>query len=194
MSNDCGLGTTFWQQLTRIDLAWAEQVRQGGCADCGGPLDRSDYPRKPRGELGEAAAASARRVSFCCRRDGCRHRATPPSVRFLGRKVYVGAVVIVASLVGQAALAAGRGAPRRIEGVAVRTVQRWLTWWQTVFALGSFWVEAKAFFATPVEIAQLPTSLLARFGRGGPGALAALLRFIAPVTTQSVRARISMAV
>ena len=63
MSNDWGLGTTFWQQLTRIDLAWAEQVRQGGCADCGGPLDRSDYPRKPRGELGEAADEYVRRVS-----------------------------------------------------------------------------------------------------------------------------------
>jgi hypothetical protein len=194
MSNDWGLGTTFWQQLTRIDLAWAEQVRQGGCADCGGPLDRSDYPRKPRGELGEAAAEYACRVSFCCRRDGCRHRATPPSVRFLGRKVYVGAVVIVASLVGRAALTPGCRPPRRIEGVPTRSVRRWLTWWQTVFALGSFWVEAKAFFATPVEIAQLPTSLLTRFCRAGPGAIESLLRFVAPVTTESIRARISMAV
>jgi len=194
MSNDWRLGTTFWQQLTRIDLAWAEQVRQGGCADCGGPLVRSDYSRKPRGELGEAAEEYARRVSFCCRRDGCRHRATPPSLRFLGRKVYVGAVVIVASVVGRAALTPECRPPRRIEGVPARTVRRWLTWWQTVFALGSFWVEAKAFFATPVAIAQLPTSLLARFRCAGPAAIEALLRFIAPVTTESVRAGISMAV
>jgi hypothetical protein len=84
--------------------------------------------------------------------------------------------------------------PRRIEGVPARTVQRWLTWWQTVFALGSFWVEAKAFFATPVEIGQLPTSLLARFCRAGPAAIEAFLCFVGPVTTESVRARISMAV
>ena len=35
------------------------------------------------------------RFSFCCDRDGCRKRVTPPSVRFLGRRVYLGAVVIL---------------------------------------------------------------------------------------------------
>lgn len=115
-------------------------------------------------------------------------------MRYLGRKVYVGAVVIVASAVGGAALAAGLRPPRRIEGVLARTVGRWLTWWQTVFALGPFWREAKAFFATPVEIAPLPASLLARFGRAGAASVETLLRFIAPVTTESVRARISMVV
>ena len=30
------------------------------------------------------AEAFGRRFSLCCGRDGCRHRATPPSVRFLG--------------------------------------------------------------------------------------------------------------
>jgi hypothetical protein len=194
MSNDWPLGTDFWQHLTKIDLAWAEQVRREGCGDCGGPLDRADYPRKPRGELGEAAAACTRRVSFCCRRDGCRHRATPPSVRFLGRKVYVGALVIVASIAGRAALGVGRRARRPIEGVPARTVRRWLGWWQTVFALGAFWLEARALFATPVAIADLPASLLGRFGRPGVEVLEKLLRFIAPVTTDSVRARISMVV
>ena len=194
MSNDRRLGTDFWRELTRIDLAYAEQVRRGGCDDCGGPLDRSDYPRKPRGELGEAATEYTRRVSFCCRRDGCRHRATPPSVRFFGRKVYVGAMVIVASVAGRAARTLEARRARPIEGVPARTVRRWLTWWQTVFALGSFWLEARGFFATPVEIGQLPTSLLERFGNLGAAALEKLLRFTAPVTTESVRARISMAV
>jgi hypothetical protein len=55
MSNDWPQSKEFWEQLTRVDLARAEQVRREGCRDCGGPLDRSDYPRKPRGELGEAA-------------------------------------------------------------------------------------------------------------------------------------------
>jgi hypothetical protein len=194
MSNDWRLDTNFWQGLMRIDLARAEQVRQAGCEDCGGPLGRSDYPRKPRGELGEACAEYARRVSFCCRRDGCRHRATPPSVRFLGRKVYVGAMVIVASVAGQAVRALGRRSTRSIAGVPVRTVRRWLTWWQTVFALGAFWSEARAFFATPVEIAELPSSLLARFSHRSAAALEKLLRFTAPITTDSVRARISMSV
>ena len=193
MWNDEALGREFWEHLTRVDLARAEQVRAEGCRDCGGPLDRSDYPRKPRGELGEAAGPYARRVSFCCRCDGCRHRATPPSVRFLGRKVYVGALVVVASVAGLAAAALNRRRAPPIEGVPARTVRRWLTWWQTVFALGPFWLEARAFFATPVELAQLPGSLLALYGRGA-WAVERLLRFIAPVTTESVRARIAMVV
>jgi hypothetical protein len=191
MSNDWPMDAQFWEQLTRIDLLWGERVREGGCEGCGGPLDRADYPRKPRGGLGEGAAEHARRVSFCCRRDGCRQRSTPPSVRFLGRKVYVGALVIVASMVGRAVLAQGRQLRRPVEGVPSRTVGRWLSWWQTVFALSPFWLEAKSFFASPVEIAQLPASLLSRFG-AGTSALKRLLGFLAPTTTTSVRARIAM--
>jgi hypothetical protein len=191
MSTDWPMGAQFWEQLTRIDLLWGERVRAGGCEDCGGPLDRADYLRKPRGGLGAESAGYARRVSFCCRRDGCRHRSTPPSVRFLGRKVYVGALVIVASMLGRAVLALGRRLRRPVEGVPSRTVGRWLSWWQTVFALSPFWLEAKSFFATPVDSAQLPGSLLSRFG-AGPSALEKLLGFLAPTTTTSVRARIAM--
>lgn len=194
MSQDESQGTEFWEHLTRVDLACAERVRQGGCASCGGALDRADYGRKPRGDLGEASPAYARRVSFCCRRDGCRRRATPPSVRFLGRKVYVGAKVVEASVAGQTALAPEqRPRARVVEGVPARSVRRWLGWWQTAFALGSFWLEARAFFARPVDVAGLPASLLARFGARATTALERFLQFVSPVTTTSVRARISMA-
>ena len=183
----------FLAGLGEIDAAYARQVREAGCEYCGGPLDRADYPRKPRGELGEAAGAYERRCSFCCRQDGCRKRATPPSLRFLGRKVYVAVWVVVASVAGQATKRTGRGRPRRVHGVPTRTVLRWLDWWQTVFGLGAFWSEAMGYFATPVEVTGLPTTLLARFGRG-PAALEKTLRFTSPITTTSVRARIAMAV
>ena len=52
MSKDWPMGAQFWEQLTRTDRLWGERVRAGGCEDCGGPLDRADYPRKPRGGLG----------------------------------------------------------------------------------------------------------------------------------------------
>ena len=39
----------------------------------------------------------AERFSFCCAVDGCRKRATPPSLRFLGRKVYLATVVTLIS-------------------------------------------------------------------------------------------------
>ncbi|HRZ54915.1 MAG TPA: hypothetical protein P5525_05600 [Candidatus Paceibacterota bacterium] len=35
------------------------------------------------------------RFSLCCGKEGCRRRNTPPSVRFLGRWVYAGLVVIL---------------------------------------------------------------------------------------------------
>jgi hypothetical protein len=177
--------------LAAIDAGHAEAVRRRGCPRCEGVLDRGDYPRKPRGDLGEAEDAFVKRQSFCCRREGCRKRATPASVRFLGRKVYVAFVVILASAAARATTMIGRGRPARVHGVPARTVLRWLAWWQTTFALGKFWMEAKARFATPVDVATLPASLLRRFGADAT-AVERTLRFIAPITTTSVATRISM--
>lgn len=176
----------FLRALGEIDAEHAEQVQRSGCRECGGALDHADYARKPRGELGEAAGSYERRCSFCCRVDGCRKRATPASLRFLGRKVYIAVLVIVASARARTVRVIGRGSPRSVQGVPVRTVRRWLDWWQTVFALGAFWSEAKAFFATPVDVRELPVSLLERFG-AGEVALEKMLRFTAPVTTESMR-------
>jgi hypothetical protein len=177
--------------LGEVDTACAEQVQAAGCPFCGGRLDRADYPRKPRGDLGEAAEAYEKRQSFCCRREGCRKRATPPSLRFFGRKVYNAVVVVLASAARTTAIT-GRGRVQRVHGVPMRTVRRWLSWWQTVFALSAFWTEAKAFFATPVEVAGLPGSLLSRFQGDRAEALKKMLLFTAPITTTSVKARIAM--
>jgi hypothetical protein len=101
---------------------------------------------------------------------------TPPSVRFLGRRVYAAAVVMLACLAPSAAV------PRR-------TLGRWLTWWRTVFANTAFWCTARARFAPPVDAAELPVSLLERFWRNGAPADAeqALLKalvFVSPITAQ----------
>lgn len=191
MSHIPELEAKFLVALGEIDAAYAERIHVAGCVCCGGALDRANYRRKPRGDLGEAAEAYELRWSFCCRRDGCRKRATPPSLRFLGRKVYIAVLVIVASATARTRSRVGRSCPRRVHGVPVRTVRRWLSWWQTVFALSAFWLEARAFFATPVEVEALPASLLSRFG-GRPEALVKMLHFTAPVTTTSVKARIAM--
>ena len=88
--------TNFYQLLTRIDESIAEEVRAGGC-DCGGALHSARYPRKPRGVRGVLDESYQSRLSFCCAADGCRRRSTPPSVRFLGRKVYLGVIVVLIS-------------------------------------------------------------------------------------------------
>jgi len=75
----------FFEGLTTIDAAIVDRAAKEPCRDCGGPLHRGDYPRKPRGGLlAIAAEAFGRRFSLCCGREGCRRRVTPPSVRFLG--------------------------------------------------------------------------------------------------------------
>ena len=105
--------------------------------------------------------------------------------------MYIAVLVVVASAAGQSIRLVGRASPRRVRGVPVRTVGRWVSWWQTVFAMGAFWLEANAFLASPVAAEELPASLLARFGTG-TNALEKMLRFTAPITTTSLRVRTAM--
>src|SRR4051794_40995532 len=92
------LGRKFFSALEREDAALADLVAKGGCRRCGGPLHRGHYKRKPRGgALAAAGEVFALRHSLCC--GHCRRRKLPPSLRFLGRRVYLGAVVIVAAAV-----------------------------------------------------------------------------------------------
>src|SRR5258708_4320763 len=103
MFDQIELGDEFFGRLVAIDEALLARVRKRACRHCGGALHRGDYARKPRGgRLANVAEAFCRRFSLCCSREGCRRRTTPPSVRFLGRRVYVGAVVVVGSILALA--------------------------------------------------------------------------------------------
>lgn len=169
--------------LVELDERITEQVRQAGCSRCGGRLDRADYARKPRGGLVAIGAEGwSRRLSLCCSREGCRRRSTPPSVRFLGRKVYAEVVVVLACL--QAASRERTHKPSPAQAAPVRTVRRWQTWWRTAFVASTFWCEARARLVAPIDERQLPGSLLARFS--ARSALLDLARFIAPSTTITV--------
>jgi hypothetical protein len=114
------LGTSnFWTLLFRIDEDLAAQTRAAGCVFCGGKLHSARYPRKPRGVVcGLGGEAYERRLSFCCARDRCRRRSTPPSVRFLGRRVYLSAVVVLVT-----ALAAGLTGRRIAAGIVPSVVE-----------------------------------------------------------------------
>ncbi len=177
----------FWKELIQIDEARADEVAAKGCAWCGGRLDRSDYARKPRGGLCvPGCEEDTRRISLCCREEGCRKRATPPSVRFLGRKVYVGAAVVMAcSLAQEVSL----GAAARVCGMARRTVRRWLDFWQGDYAGSPEFETAGAHFSPPLEKDRVPQSMWQRFAHHAHSAqegLIRLLRFVGPVTTSSV--------
>jgi hypothetical protein len=80
------------QLLEKADADLAEEARAEGCCYCGGKLHRADYERKARG-----VPEWNKRYSFCCDEDDCRRRRTPESLRFLGRRVYAGLIVVLVS-------------------------------------------------------------------------------------------------
>ena len=114
-------GREFFERLTAVDAMITAKVAASACSRCGGPLHVGNYPRKPRGGLLATAGEDfVLRFSLCCGREGCRRRTTPPSVRFLGRRVYLGAVVILASAIVMAIVTGA--AARRATGVPARTI------------------------------------------------------------------------
>ena len=154
--------------LLKFDEDLAAHARASGCA-CGGVLHSACYGRKPRGWVVAQPEGYDRRRSFCCADDGCRKRTTPPSVRFLGPKVYLGAVVTLVTALRHGANARRAAELRRAIGASRRTLARWRTWWREIFTATSFWLVARALWLPAVPTAELPASLLDRFveARGG---------------------------
>lgn len=111
------------QLLEKVDQDLAERIRVQGCVRCGGRLHSAPFCRKPRG-LPQGSTWNSR-ASFCCDREGCRRRATPPSVRFLGRKVYAGFVVVLLAAMRHGLSVARMERLREVTGAHRRTVQRW---------------------------------------------------------------------
>ena len=170
----------FFHFLTRIDAEFAAATRLGRCRGCEGPLHVADYPRKPRGCPAAVREDYSRRLSFTCGR--CDGRATSPSVRFAGRRVYLAVVLMLSSPPGSSS---GQ-ALRDLLSIPARTLKRWRTWWRVDFALTPFWQSVRERFMPPVRITELPPSLLERFdAEQMPDRLAALLRFIAPLSTRA---------
>jgi hypothetical protein len=148
MVHESVFGVEFFQLIAGLDAKIARAVAAAMCRWCGGPLHQSNYPRKPRGALVAAAGeAFSLRHSLCCGRHGCRRRALPPSLRFLGRRVYLEAVVLIASVV--ALLATGLRDACRQTGVPRRTLRRWGAWWTETFPQSPVWIELRARFAPP---------------------------------------------
>ena len=183
----------FYQFLFRIDQSIAEEVQAAGCR-CGGVLHSACYPRKPRGHRSALDASYAYRLSFCCATEGCRRRTTPPSVRFLGRKVYLGVLVVLIS-----ALEGGVSPTRRRQlidtlDVPAQTLWRWQQWWREVFGEGPGWRMERAQFIPPIAAARLPGALLALLqGANLLERLVRMLWLIAPVTTTSCSGSLTVA-
>lgn len=151
--------------LMQVDRDLASRAQQSKCRFCGGTLHSACYLRKPRGLPAgvDPGPAYPVRFSFCCSVDGCRRRHTPPSVRFVGPKVYLGVMVALLTAMRQGPTPQSVGTLGGIFGVDRRTLGRWRAWWQTLFPQSEFWRRMKARFLPPVSPADLPGSLIERF-------------------------------
>ncbi|MDO8542844.1 MAG: hypothetical protein Q7S40_20575 [Opitutaceae bacterium] len=123
--------SALWPVLTKID---ADPAAQACAQGCGGALHRADYPRKVRG-----VKVEARRDSFCCAEEGCRRRVTPGSVRFLGRRIYAGFIVVLLTALRHGLTAERVAALQEHLGVDRHTLERWRAWWLQDFAPGRRW-------------------------------------------------------
>ena len=174
---------SFWVFLFTVDQGLANDAKARGCS-CGGHLHCANYPRKPRGGGQDLPQSYGCRLSFCCERDGCRRRTTPPSVRFLGRKVYLGAVVALV-----AAMRHGPS-PRRVReltelfGVDRRTIAHWRTFWREHFPYTAFWKLARGRFVPSLAVADLPLALWKAFIQRADSRedWQRLLEFLSPIT------------
>src|SRR5271157_1199957 len=140
------------------------------------------YARKPRGRPCRLGPEHDQRFSFCCAVDGCRSRATPPSLRFLGRRVYVATIVVLIAILQHGVSDARLERLSQVVSVDRRTIARWRRWWRDTFTATPFWRMARAGFMPPLDGTQLPAALIDRFGGDAQDRLVALLSFLGPVT------------
>lgn len=178
----------FFEILFQYDWDMAALVQEAGC-HCGGVLHTANYPRKPRGGPPDLGSKYDTRLSFCCAREGCRCRATPPSLRFLGRRVYLGAVVVLASAMREGTTAKRAVHLQKLLGVSLRTLKRWRVWWREVFPKSEFWKGSQGYLSPPVDTSTIPASLIERFSDEDERTkLTQILVFLAPLSTKSARA------
>jgi hypothetical protein len=172
----------FYEALHRYDVELAQMARDAGCRDCSAVLHSARYPRKPRGGPPGLSAQFEQRLSFCCARDGCRRRTTPPSVLFLERRVYFSVAIVLLTAMTQGVTPRRTRELRTHLGVDRRTLARWRVWWREHFPASRFWREQRARLSPVLSDEGLPGALLARFApQGAPDGIVSLLRFLAPV-------------
>jgi hypothetical protein len=172
----------FLEQLLVFDRDLAVSTRTARCRLCGGALHSGSYARKPRGGPAGLGPEHAERFSFCCAVDGCRKRATPPSLRFLGRHVYLATVVTLISALMLGTTPSRLARLSVVPGLDRRTLARWRVWWRSTFTDSPFAPVAMAALVPPIDIAALPVSLLERFAGDLEQRLLSLLRFLGPLT------------
>jgi len=149
--------------LNQIDTDLSEAYRIQRCPDCGGPLHRSYYERKPRGGP-ELPQELCERKSLCCGRQGCRHRLLPPSCLFMGRRVYWGLAILLVMTIRQNR-PEGCYTKRLVDqfGITRKTFFRWVKYYRDIFPESICWRYMRSYFRATVSNARLPGDVLEAF-------------------------------
>jgi hypothetical protein len=169
--------TQYFGRLLELDLQIAKIIEERGCPVCAGVLDASHYRRKPRG-VESISDRESIRLSYCCREDGCRKRVTPPSLRFLARKVYWAGVVILSATVHW---------PELGLEVCQQTRARWRGFWARVFSGSAFAKSAKAGLSPGMDFSV--DGILSGLGgvrQGFEDSFQNVLRFFTPLSTKAL--------
>lgn len=174
--------------LLELDKKLRDEARASGCPHCGARLDCADYDRKPRGVEAAFRHLYERRLSLCCCLEGCRKRLTPFSVRFLGGKQHISALIVLCS-------AMLHGLPprrqRRLEtewgvrrGISRAIVGHWQSWWKHL-PLSAFWKTVRGRLPATLDQHSLPGSLLRIFTGNARERLTSLLGLLSPLTSRT---------
>lgn len=107
----------------------------------------------------------------------------PASVRFLGRKVFVGAVVVLATAMQQGPTRQRASQLGKLFGVSRQTLGRWRHWWAETFRGSRFWQSLRNRFMPTVDERALPLALLDRLTCGDDTGVFVLLRLLLPIST-----------
>ena len=171
----------FHNSLFDLDRLIAEQVQQKHCRFCHGNLHQSHFPRKPRGVPEGTDPDYSIRFSYCCGAEGCRKRSTPPSMRFLSRKVYSSVVIILIFLLKPNTDESRIETINRLLGttLSVETLRRWRRFWTKDVPQTHTWRRLPIHQSLSRE---LPISLLALFEEVGKESFIMGLKVILPLT------------
>jgi len=171
----------FHNSLFDLDRLIVEQVRQAQCPKCSGHLNQSNFPRKPRGVPKDTTADYHIRFSLCCSTEGCRKRFTPPSMRFLSRKVYSSAVIFLIFMLKPQTDESRIETINRLLGttLSIETLRRWRHFWTKDIPQTHTW---KRLAFSRLHAQNLPVSLLALFEQTKAPALKMGLKLILPLT------------
>lgn len=173
--------TRFYTRLFDLDRLIAEQIRQAKCLFCGGTLHQSHFPRKPRGIPEGLPSDFHIRFSYCCSQDGCRKRLTPPSMRFLSRKVYCSSIIFLVFLFK------AQTDELKVEylnkildtSLSIETLRRWRNFWKNIVPKSQT-LKRQGFSHLVVQL--LPSSLVSQFVGNLNKQLEMGLRWILPLT------------